>query len=99
MYASVTNLQITPEKVDEMLSTARDIFRKQDLVQRATGLQEVFLVVDRATGKAMSISFWDTGASRNASEGLWREAMSQLADFVVTQPVRQGYDIVEKFEV
>ena len=97
MYASITTVQFSPEKLDEMFSAVRDMFPM--VGPRAAGLQDVFVVADRATGKSMTISLWDTEANRNANEGLWKEAMSKVAGFAMGQPVRQGYDIVERFEV
>jgi heme-degrading monooxygenase HmoA len=98
MYASVRTLQINPEKVDEALSTVREMVPQ--ITRRATGLQEVFVLVDRATGKLITTSFWDTEANWKANEGLFQEAMSKVAAFVVTPPVRLGgFDIVERFQV
>jgi hypothetical protein len=97
MYASITTVQFSPEKLDEMFSAVRDMF--PTFAPRATGLQEAFVIADRATGKSMTISLWDTEANRNANEGLWKDAMSKVAGFAIGQPVRQGYDTVERFEV
>jgi heme-degrading monooxygenase HmoA len=93
MYARVTHFQGSPERVDEGIQA----FQKHatPAVQRQPGFQGAYVLIDRASGKGLAISFWDTEAALMASEAAVRAVREQsLQAFGGTAtPTTERYDV------
>lgn len=93
MFARVTTVFVQPDKAAEV---AR-IYNESILpaVQAASGNQGVFLLMDTASGKGMSITIWDTkesGAAYDAS-GSYREQVGKVAPYFTAAPTLDTYEI------
>jgi heme-degrading monooxygenase HmoA len=59
------------------------------------GCQGAWLLVDRATGKGVSITLWDSEDNMNAGEssGYYREQVGNFAPMMTAPPVREVYEV------
>ena len=72
MFARVSNYQGSPNQVDEALSTVRE-----QILPRAAeldGYKGAYFLVDRHSGRSISITLWESEEAMRASE----EAANQL---------------------
>jgi heme-degrading monooxygenase HmoA len=77
MLARVTTIHVPPEDVDdEMLAFRERIFR---LAQTMPGFRGGYDLSDRASGKSIAVTLWDSEAAMRASERAARPA-SEDAD-------------------
>ena len=72
MFARVTTYEGPPDKLDEALRVARE--KVIPGAEKLEGFEGAYLLVDRKTGKSMSISLWRSEKDVHASE----EAGSRL---------------------
>ena len=93
MYTRVTHFQGSPERADEGIQA----FQKHatPAVQRQPGFQGAYVLIDRASGKGLAISFWATEAALTASEAVVRTVREQsLRAFGGTAtPTTERYDV------
>ncbi len=77
MYARVTTAQGAPEQVDELFRQ----FQAQvaPVLRRLPGYAGVYLLVDRAQGKVMSLALWASLGALQASEAAVRPLRAQAA--------------------
>jgi heme-degrading monooxygenase HmoA len=93
MHCRVVQFQGTPERLDEAL-----VFVKDEVVprlQEAGGFKGISSLVDRSTGKFMSITFWesiqDVERTRQLSEELRGKAAEALgATFLAVEEYEVG---------
>ncbi len=64
MYARVTTTQVRPGKMDEAISVIRDSTYSAHRNRR--GFKSVILLTNGTTGKAVSITLWETEAGATA---------------------------------
>lgn len=93
MFARVTTVFVQPDKAAEVTR----IYNESILpaVQAASGNHGVFLLIDAATGKGMSITIWESlaaGAAYDAS-GSYREQVGKVAPFFTAAPTLDTYEI------
>jgi hypothetical protein len=52
-------------------------------------------LIDRATGKGVSISLWDTEADMQAGEssGYYQQQVGKFAPLMMAPPVREVYEV------
>jgi heme-degrading monooxygenase HmoA len=65
MYARVETFQAEPDGFDELLETQQ---KTVALTRQLSGNMGGFLLVDRASGKAMSVTYWETEDDRATAE-------------------------------
>ena len=92
MYARVTTFQIEPAKLDEALEVTRGSILPA--MKQQQGFKGVLTLVDRQTGKATSITLWDTEADLKAGEnsGYYQQQLGKVASFVTGPPAREAYE-------
>jgi len=93
MYARVVTGQFELDKVDEGINICQAMERTW---QQQKGFQGANLLVDRATGKGVSISNWETRADLEATEasGWYQEQVAKFATVWVAPPARDIYEVV-----
>ena len=93
MSVRVTTFQIPPDQLSKALQVAEEVavpaMRQQD------GFRGHIDLVDRANGKAVSLTFWDNEADITAGEssGYYREQVARFASYVTAQPTREIYEV------
>lgn len=75
MYARVTEITGQTDEVDEAIARFRD--QVVPGAQSQAGFDRIYLLVDRESGKALSISVWDTEDAMRASDATAQQLRSQ----------------------
>jgi hypothetical protein len=90
MYARVTWLEGAPSRANEaVLAIERDAL---PVVRATPGFRELLFLVDRAAGRAMAVTIWDSEEDLDNSE--------ELANRLRNLPAaRWSADLPERFEV
>jgi heme-degrading monooxygenase HmoA len=66
MFARVNTLEGTPDRVDDGIRDVRE--RVIPAVEQMQGYRGFLLMVDRSTGKAIGVTFWESEDAMRASE-------------------------------
>jgi heme-degrading monooxygenase HmoA len=93
MFARVTTVQISPDKIDEATSIFRDSVIPAAKAQK--GYRSGYLLTDRASGKGMSITIWDSVEDLQASEalGFYQQQLAKFAPLFTAPPTRETYEV------
>ena len=94
MHARVTTGSVHPEQLDEFARTLRESLIPA--AERQGGYREFLLLTDRASGRVVGISLWETEQDLRASEedgGYYREQLAKLAPFFASPPSREAYEV------
>jgi len=93
MHARVTTVSVQPDKVAE---TTR-IYNESILpsIKAANGNRGVFLLIDSASGKGMSITLWNSEADGQMydSSGSYREQVAKVSQFFSAPPSLATYEV------
>lgn len=94
MYARLTTVQLQPDKAQEAI----DLYANSVVpaARQQPGNHGTWLMIDRATGKGVSISLWDTEANMQAGEasGYYQQQVGQFGPLMTAPPVREVYEVV-----
>lgn len=94
MHARVTTVSVHPDKVAE---TTR-VYNESVLpaIKAANGNRGVFLLIDAATGKGMSITLWNSAADGQAydTSGTYREQVAKVSPFFSAPPSLATYEVM-----
>ena len=93
MQARVVTVQIQPGKTDEGIGIYRDSVMSAAKQQK--GFKGAMLLTDRNTGKAISVTVWETEADMTATEasGWWQEQIAKFGSVLGAPPVREHYEV------
>ena len=93
MFARITIVQIKSDKMDESIKLYEGSVVPAARSQR--GYRGAYLLVDRKTGKGISISVWDSeeDAIANEQSGYYQEQTAKFKDVFAAPPIREGYEI------
>ena len=94
MYARVTTTQISPENIEEAIRLWRDSVMPAAREQK--GFKSGRLLVDRKTGKGISIGLWETETDLRASgEGsaYLQEQLAKFASLFTAPPTIEHYEV------
>jgi heme-degrading monooxygenase HmoA len=93
MYARVTHIQIRPDKIDEATRLYEDSV--VPAAQQQKGFKAITLLADRATGKGISLSYWESEAAMQAGEasGYYQQQIAKFAPFMTSQPTREAFEV------
>jgi heme-degrading monooxygenase HmoA len=93
MYARTVSGQMLPGRMDEGISIYRDSIAPAAKQQK--GSKGVFFLVDRKTGKFVSLATWDTEADMIAGEasGYLREQIAKAAPTFAGPPETEHFEV------
>ena len=94
MYARVTTSQVDPSKAEEVEAIMQDIVLP--ILRRQRGFKNYISFVDRASGKAITVTVWETEEDRTASDQsseYYKEAIAKVIPFFKTQPIVENYEV------
>ena len=94
MFTRLTIVQIKIDKIDDAIK-----LYEESVVPAAksqSGYIGAHLLVDRKTGKGISMTVWDAELDGIANEqsGYYQEQLAKFKDMFTAPPVREGYEIV-----
>lgn len=94
MFARLTIMQADVDRIDEGIEVYRDSVVPAAKSQK--GFRGISLLVDRQTGKAISIGLWDSeeDAIANEKSRYYQEQVVKGVQFYTKPPIREGYEVV-----
>ena len=94
MFARLTIIQVDTERIDEGIEIYRDSVVPAAKSQK--GFRGVSLLVDRKSGKAISIVLWDSeeDAIANEKSHYYQEQLVKTMHLYREPPIREGYEVV-----
>lgn len=92
-HAAVTFAQLPPEKLDEAITIFRDSVMPE--LRQFKGFKGALLLVNRQTGKSMTIGVYDTEDEVKAVEhsGEYRRHLAKVAHLLSTPASRDVYEV------
>ena len=98
MFARKTTFQFKTDQIDEVLKILKESIVPAAKSQK--GYQGLYFLLDRKTGKAVSIALWDSeeDAIANEKSHFYQEQLVKLYDFYRVSPIREGYEVIVKPE-
>ena len=89
MHARVVTANVNPDEIEEAAGVYRDSIVPAAKEQK--GSERLLLLTDRAKGKILSISVWETEEDMLAGEasGYLREQLAKLKPFFTAVPVTE----------
>ena len=91
MYSRLVTLQLQPGKTEEAVRIYRDSVIPA--AKKQHGFKGALLLTDASTGKACSITEWETEADMKAGEasGYYQEQINKFGPIVTSTPTREGF--------
>ncbi len=86
MHARVNNRQVTPDKMDEVIRTYRDVTVPDRRAQK--GFKGGYILTNRDTGKVIAIALWETEADMMADT-----TTGDVYAITGEPPFRETYDV------
>jgi heme-degrading monooxygenase HmoA len=92
MHARTGTLQVSPERIDDVVGGIRDQIPRYHEQQ---GYKGFTVLADRGSGKVIGISYWESEADLEASDELGRQARQQAAETgqAGSEPVREVFEV------
>ena len=93
MYGGVTTSRLDPARID----AAEKVYREKLIpLAKQYGVHQMTLMVNRSTGRTVSMALWDSEASARAYEtsGGWKEAVALFGDVFIEPPVREVLEVL-----
>lgn len=96
MFARFTTAQIKVNRIDEFIKRYEESVVPAAKTQK--GYCGIYLLVDRKTGSAVSISLWDCEEDALANEQnlYYQEQVTKFITFYKKNPIREGYEVCVK---
>lgn len=95
MYARVTTTQFSPYRLDEAIHVARE--HTVPAAQQQSGFKGYLMLVDRSTGKGMTITLWEEEADREVTgpnSSYYRDAIGKVVPLLEDAPFVEDLEIV-----
>ena len=93
MQARVVNVQVQPNRKDEAIALYRDSIEPAASQQK--GYKGALLLTDPNSGKAISITLWETEADMKAGEasGYFQQQLASFGAMFAAPPVTEHYEV------
>lgn len=93
MFARHVTTEIKKEKIEEALNIYKESVIPVGKAQE--GYRGIYLLVNKETGKIISISFWDNEnyAIANENSGYFQEQVKKFNGILISPPIREGFDV------
>jgi heme-degrading monooxygenase HmoA len=93
MYTRATIVQIRTDKLEEAIAIYRDSV--VPAAKQQAGFHDAILLLDRNTGKGISLTFWNTVAEMEAGEGsgYYQQQLAKFKDIFTAAPIREQYEV------
>ena len=94
MHARVTTTQFSPYRLDEAIHIARE--QIVPAARQQAGFKGFLMLVDRSTGKGITITLWEGEEDRNvtgSNSSYYRDAIGKIV------PLLEGAPLVEDLEL
>ena len=95
MYARVTATQFSPYRLEEAISIIRD--NTVPAAQQQNGFKGYLLLVDRSTGKGITITLWEEETDRECTgpnSDYYRQEIGKVVPLLTDAPMVEDLEIV-----
>jgi quinol monooxygenase YgiN len=95
MYARITTTQVSPYRLDESVTIARE--RVVPVAKQQKGYKGYLMLVDRSTGKCMTITLWEGESEREITgeaSSYYQDALAQIVPLLSAEPGVEDMEIV-----
>lgn len=95
MYARVTTTQFSPYRLEEAIHIARE--QIVPAAQQQTGFKGYLMLVDRSTGKGITITLWEGEDDRDVTgpnSSYYRDAIGKVVPLLEAAPMVEDLEIV-----
>jgi hypothetical protein len=95
MFARVTTTQFSPYRLEEAIGIARQ--HTVPAAQQQTGFKGYLMLVDRSSGKGITITLWEEENDREVTgpeSEYYRDALGKLVPFLMGPPDVEDLEIV-----
>jgi len=93
MFARLVSAQARSDKINETIQ----IWKEKDipLMKSVKGYRGAYLLTDRKTGKAISMTLWDSEEDAIADEqsALHHKQVNMYEDILIGEPIHQRYEV------
>jgi heme-degrading monooxygenase HmoA len=96
MFARTTTVQFKIAFIDEALEVYKNSIVPAARAQK--GLIELTFLLDRNTGKAISIAIWESekDAKANEESHYYQEQLVKLLSYYAYPPIKEGFEVCVK---
>ena len=91
MYARVTTYRLAPEKLEEALRFGPEAIAP--VARGQAGFRGLWVLVNPTTGKAVTLSLWETDADLQAAAVPAHALQAQAGSLLAEQPVVDTYEV------
>jgi heme-degrading monooxygenase HmoA len=93
MFAQLTTMRCLPDQLEELAGLYEQ--HVLPVTQAQMGYRGLYLLLDRASGKVVALSLWDSSEDAAACQGSaqHRDQLSQLAGYLAATPDGEGYEV------
>jgi heme-degrading monooxygenase HmoA len=99
MHGRIVSVEVKPQDI----GTATSIYQESVVpaAQQQKGFRGAMLFTDARTGKAVSITLWDSEEELLAGQesGYYQEQLAKFAELLVRRPEQAGYELSCKAQV
>jgi hypothetical protein len=95
MYARVTTTQFSPYRLEEAIHIAREA--TVPAAQRQSGFKGYMMLVDRSTGKGITITLWEGEDDREVTgqnSSYYRDAIGKIVPLLEDAPMVEDLELV-----
>ena len=92
MYVRVINTQAVANRVDDAVSTWRD--KVAPTLKQAKGFKGAYLTGDRESGKAVTITMWETREDADAMNATLPQIMALFEGMFAGPPTVETYEVL-----
>src|SRR5215208_844901 len=95
MYARITTTHFSPYRIEEAISIVRG--QTVPAAQQQTGFKGYLMLVDRRTGKSLTITLWEEEPDREvtgANSEYYRDAIGKIVPLLVEAPMVEDFELV-----
>ena len=94
MHGRIVSVQVEPEDLGKAIEIYRDSVIPAAKEQR--GFHDALLFTDSATGRAVSITIWETEEDLLAGQasGYYQEQIAKFAELMIRTPEQEGFELV-----
>ena len=94
MHGRIVSVQVEPEDLGKAIEIYRDSVIPAAREQK--GFHDALLFTDSATGRAVSITIWETEEDVLAGQasGYYQEQIAKFAELMIRTPEQEGFELV-----
>jgi heme-degrading monooxygenase HmoA len=94
MHGRIVSVQVEPEDLEKAVGIYCDSVIPA--AQEQKGFHDALLLTDSATGRAVSITIWETEEDLLAGQasGYYQEQIAKFAELMIRTPDQEGFELV-----